>query len=64
MRNPKPSVLRASFLLLVTLGFGGGFFWNLLHWLARSAPPVDTWWHRAMLDGIFAVTLVCLERER
>lgn len=51
-------------LLNLAIGFGLMAFWNFLLWLIQSPLPVDTWWHRAFLDAIFAATLVYLEKNR
>lgn len=57
--------MRRLSLYLIAIGFGCGFVWNGLHALVACARPVDSWWHRGLLDFLFALTLILLlEKDR
>lgn len=57
--------MRRLSLYLIAAGFGCGFVWNGLHALVACARPVDSWWHRGLLDFLFALTLILLlEKDR
>lgn len=50
-------------LLNLAILFGCMAFWNVLQILIQAPSPVDSWWHRALLDVVFVYVLVYLENR-